>query len=421
MGTVTIDAQLPDPGARRAELCDRLRSRMSEIQESIAAKLTASGFGSSVEGEPDLERGQWESVRACIDLTLLAIELSSKWEEVLVPPAAVVQVRRVARLGLSLQTVLGRYTDGYEVLWDYLLDEIENTEIPESERAALLRSASCQLALVVGKVLPLVAAKHIETTALGNQSRQERAGVIVEALLRCAAVSTEELGYDVDGRHVAIVATGAGAETAVRRLLAIEGRSSLILPRVDGVVWAWLQTDKIPDLVAREIDRNLAEGVRLAIGEQASGRAGFRASHRQAQAAMAVAICQRKFVTRYADVLLLVPAVTDRECGDSLISIYLSPLEESPERSPSLKETLCAYFESELNTSATAARLNVDRRTAMTRLREIEERLGFLIHVRHAELEVALRLDELRHREVLDGPADEVCKLDRSNAADSSH
>lgn len=419
MGPVTIGSRIVDPALRRADLCARLRTRLSEVEESIATKLTGTELGSSVAGEPDLERGQRESIRACVDLTLLAIELDSDWDEVSVPPAAVMQVQRVGRLGLSLQAVLSRYTDGYAVLWDYLLEEIEATEMPEDERAALLRSTSRRLALVAAKVLPLAAAKHTEAAALGSQSRQERAAAIAEALLNCAPVSTDELPYDVEGRHVAIVATGAGAEVVVRRLLASEGRSSLVLPRADGAIWAWLQTDKVPDLAAQRIDR--ADGVRVAVGEQASGRAGFRASHRQAQAAMAVALCQRNFITRYADVLLLVPAVADRECGDSLISIYLSPLEESRERNPSLKETLRAYFESELNTSATAARLNVDRRTAMTRLREIEERLGFMIHVRHAELEVALRLDELRHREALLGLAGEVSKLDSGHIADSSH
>lgn len=394
------------------ELCERLRSRLPEIQDAVAAKLMDSKLGPTVVGEADLERGQRESVRACIDLTLLAIEHDADWEEVQVPAAALVQIQRVARLGLSLQAVLGRYVEGYDVLWDFMLEEIEAAPLPELDRAALLHTAARRLALVAGKLLPLVAARHAETATVGAQSRRERTAGIIEALLSSAMVSTDELDYDVDGCHVGLVATGERAETVVRRLIAIDSRASLIVPRADGSVWAWLQSTEVPDLEVFEIDRSLCEGVRLAIGVQASGRPGFRATHRQAQAAMQVALCQRNFITRYADVLLLVPAVTDRECGDSLISIYLSPLEESRERNPSLKETLRAYFEAELNTSATAARLNVDRHTAMTRLREIEERLGWLIHLRHAELEVALRLDELRQRETVDGLGGEAWALE---------
>lgn len=403
-GTMTVDPTAPS--TYRAELCDRLRMRIPEVQDAIAAKLIASSLGSSVQGEADLERGQRESVRACIDLTLLAIEHDADWTEVPVPVAAVMQVQRVARLGLSLQAVLSRYIDGYDVLWDFALEEIEAAELSEIDRAALLHTASRRLALVVGKVLPLVAATHAETASVGAQSRRGRTTAIVEALLSAAKVSTDELDYDVDAAHIGIVATGARAESVVRRLVAADGRPSLVVPRADGTVWAWLQAGQTSDLALAAIDRSFTEGVRLAIGVEGSGRSGFRATHRQAQAAMQVALCQRNFITRYADVLLLVPAVTDRDCGDSLISIYLSPLEESRERNPSLKETLRAYFEAELNTSATAARLNVDRHTAKTRLREIEERLGWVIHVRHAELEVALRLDELRQQEQLDGPGE---------------
>lgn len=403
MGVTPVDRAGLDAAAHRAELCDRLRLRMPEIQDAIAAKLIDSPLGSSILGEADLERGQRESIRACIDLTLLAIEHDSDWTEVPVPVAAVMQVQRVARLGLSLQAVLGRFVDGYDVLWDFALEEIEAADLGEDDRAAILHMASRRLALVVGKVLPLVAATHTETATVGAQSRRTRTAAIVEALLGAAMVSTDELDYRVDGTHVGIVATGAQAEPVVRRLVASDGRPSLIVPRADGTVWAWLQGGRAAELGLAGIDHSLHEGVRLAIGVEASGRSGFRATHRQAQAAMQVALCQRNFITRYADVLLLVPAVADRDCGDSLISIYLSPLEESRERNPSLKETLRAYFEAELNTSATAARLNVDRHTAKTRLREIEERLGWVIHVRHAELEVALRLDELRQQERVDG------------------
>lgn len=410
MSIMQVRASLDVAAEPRMELCDRLRSRLPEVQEAIAARLVGSQFGRTVAGEADLERGQRESVRACIDLTLSAIE-HDDWEEVPVPAPALMQIQRVARLGVSLQELLGRYTDGYDVFWGFMLEEVEAAPMSELERAALLRIASRRLAQVVGKLLPLVAARHVETATVGAQSRRARTAGIIEALLSSAMVSTDELDYDVDGCHVGIVATGARAEAVVRRLVAADSRASLVVPRADGAVWAWLQTTAIPDLGAVDIDDSLGEGVRLAIGVEASGRSGFRATHRQAQAAMQVALCQRNFITRYADVLLLVPAVTDRECGDSLISIYLTPLEESRERNPSLKETLRAYFEAELNTSATAARLNVDRHTAMTRLREIEERLGWLIHLRHAELEVALRLDEIRRRENADGTDAEAWNL----------
>ena len=159
--------------------------------------------------------------------------------------------------------------------------------------------------------------------------------------------------------------------------------------------WAW-PSGGAPVAHGDFPDLGVSPGLRISFGEPSSGQKGFRETHCQAEEAMQVALHQRQLMTRFADVLLLVPAVEDEQRGNSLISIYLSPLEASSEKNPTLKETLRAYFEAELNTTATAARLKVDRRTAMTRLRTVEERLGFPIYKRHAELEVALRLDQLR-------------------------
>ena len=53
VGTMTVDPTAPS--TYRAELCDRLRMRIPEVQDAIAAKLIGSSLGSSVQGEADLE------------------------------------------------------------------------------------------------------------------------------------------------------------------------------------------------------------------------------------------------------------------------------------------------------------------------------------------------------------------------------
>lgn len=374
----------------------RLRGRRREVEEAILGQLLANEPEPRLD-EEELRRGMHETVRACLDLVLLTIENDPDWDDLpMVPPAAVVQTRRVAQSGFGLNGMLQTYIGGYSVLWDFVLEEIKRVEVNAEERAELLRLSSVRLASMAAQLLPAVAATHARESNRIRQSREERTVGIVQALLKNSLVDADELPYDVDGTHVGLVATGPLAVKVVQTVAKTMGRGLLHVCRDDGVVWGWLSGDEpvspagFPDLGP------IASGVRLAFGEPASGRNGFRSTHRQAQSAMQVALCQRQLVTRYADVLLLVPAIQDEQAGDSLISIYLSPLEESRERSPTLKDTLQAYFEAERNTSATAARLKVDRRTAMTRLRTVEERLGFPIYKRHAELEVALRLDQLR-------------------------
>jgi hypothetical protein len=375
-----------------ATLGRQLRERRAEIEETIFARLPALDLNSD-----ELAHGCREAVRSCLELVTLVFEQEGSWDDLpLVPLAAVMQARRVARSGRALSTVLQKYIGGYGVLWDVILEEAEYAPLSNAERSELLRVASVRLTSVAQQVLPVIAATYAGERVRRPQSRDERISGIVRAVLQGTRVNTEELGYDVQGGHVGMVATGADAMEAVGTLARKLDRWLLRVPQEDGVVWAWLsgnepiQQAMLPDMGP------VSSGLRISCGEPASGQSGFCITHRQAEAAMQVALYQRQLVTRYADVLLLVPAVEDEQCGDSLISIYLAPLEGSQEKNPSLKDTLEAYFAAELNTTATAARLKVDRRTAMTRLRTVEERLGFPIYKRHAELELALRLDQLR-------------------------
>lgn len=380
-----------------ADVVGRLRSRLDEIEEAIVTRLLDVDPASAWEDEDELRRGQRETIRACLEAALLVIEHGPDFEGMqFVPAAALIQARKVAQAGLTLTAVLRRYLGGYGLFWDFLLEEIHRAEMTEPERAALLRAASTRLSSAAAQVLPVVAATHAQETTRGTQSREERIAAIVQALLAGAPVDTSELDYDVDADHVGIIATGPNAMGTVQMLAMKLNRPLLRIPRCDGTVWAWLRGGDPLTLSNLPNMGDIESSVRLAVSEPGAGRSGFRRTHRQAQAAMQVALHQRQFMTRYADVLLLVPAIQDEHAGDSLISIYLSPLEESPEKDPTLKETLQAYFEAERNTSATAAKLRVDRRTATTRLRTVEERLGFPIYTRHAELEIALRLDQIR-------------------------
>jgi DNA-binding PucR family transcriptional regulator len=135
----------------------------------------------------------------------------------------------------------------------------------------------------------------------------------------------------------------------------------------------------------------------LALGEPAWGIEGWRSTHRQAQAALAVALRRSGSggVTRYADVALLAAALNDEALARALVGIYIAPLEDSRGGGPVLCETLRVYFASERNVSSAAAALGVARKTVDTRLRTIEKRLGRTLHPCPAELEVALALDEL--------------------------
>ncbi len=152
-----------------------------------------------------------------------------------------------------------------------------------------------------------------------------------------------------------------------------------------------------PPRAADEAGAVGAGGALLAFGEPNEGLGGWRLSHRQAQAALQVALRRSEpvGVTRYADVALLAFALADEALAGSLIDIYLSPLDEQRGGGMVLRETLRAYLKAGRSASSTAAALGVVRSTVENRLRMVEQSLGRPLPACLAELEVALRLEQL--------------------------
>lgn len=78
-----------------------------------------------------------------------------------------------------------------------------------------------------------------------------------------------------------------------------------------------------------------------------------------------------------------------------LLDTYLAPLEGRGRLGPKLRETLRVYFSAGESTSVAAKDLGVRCHTVRQRILAIEEILEQPLHACNAELQVALRLDEL--------------------------
>jgi DNA-binding PucR family transcriptional regulator len=132
-----------------------------------------------------------------------------------------------------------------------------------------------------------------------------------------------------------------------------------------------------------------------AIGEPALGLNGWRLSHGLAQDARRVAIIAPEIVTTYAGVGVLAPWALDRSRALAFIDVHLGPLTADRDGGASARETLREIFKAGHQIAAAASALNVHRGTLSTRLTRIERALGFSVHTRQAELEIALRLGDL--------------------------
>jgi hypothetical protein len=372
---------------------ERLRSQCSEIEETIFAHVRDVLPDSIGDEDSEYVVGLRAAVTAAVDYGFTGIEHGEGWSGP-APSAAIIQAARAARGGVGLDTVLLRYMAGYTLLEDFVMDEAERAfSIDAATRRHLRRTH----AALLGRLTASIADEYRRELERTGRSSRQRAAERVQRLMAGEPVDTAELSYELDVWHLGVIATGAKAESTVRSLGARIGRELLLVPRSDETVWAWFGDPRrlaIADL-GRLLLAKGRPGVSLAIGEPGRGVKGFRLTHRQAQAAQLVALRRPQWLTRYGDVALLAFALRDEALAKSLVDIYLSPLDGPRQGSPVLRQTLCAYFAAERNVSSAAVALGVARQTVENRLRRVEKKLGRLLPTCLAELEVALRLEEL--------------------------
>lgn len=374
----------------RLDLTRRLQARCPAIEEAIFAHVRrVAPNPAGIKEDPEYIAGMRAAVTAIVDYALTGIEQGEEWSGP-IPSSAVAQAHRAARDGVSLDTVLRRYVFGDRVLGEFVMDEVES--LPPQTLRHIFRAQGSLL----DRLMTSIATEYRQETERTQRSPEQRRAHRVQKLLAGEPVSTADMDYELDGWHLGVIATGAKAEETVRSLATKLGRQPLLVSRGE-TIWAWLGGSQ--RLVLADVGRLLtAKGrsdVCLTIGEPRKGLHGFRVTHQQAQAAQAIALRRPQLLTRFADVTLLALALRDEALSRSLVDIYLTPLDNTRKGSPALRTTLRAYFAAERNISSAAARLGVARQTVESHINTIEIRLGRRLPTCVAELETALRLEEL--------------------------
>lgn len=238
-----------------------------------------------------------------------------------------------------------------------------------------------------------------EKRQLVAHSTEQRRTEIVRRLLSREPVDAAELAeldYEVHTSwHVGLIATGAGAEQVVRQLKAHFGRRFLPVS-LDGRVWAWVGGANMP--AAAEIERlsiNGHVGLLLAVGEPGRGIDGWRLTHDQAEEALRVALHKPEKFARYADGRLLAATLQNDTLAKSLKQKYLVPLQSHRDGGVTLRRTLRTYIDAECNATCAAQALKVGRRAVKGRVCTAERLIGCRLRECLAELDAALRLEEL--------------------------
>jgi hypothetical protein len=371
----------------------QLRLRHEEIEQTILAYVRDTVPDRIGDLDVEYALGLRAAVVAAVEYGLTGIEVGDEWLAP-IPLEALIQARRAVRGGVGLDTVLRRYIAGYALLEDFVMDAVEALDVGNASALRRLRRVQATL---LDRLLSAIADEYCAEQERGRRSSAQRLGERVQRLLVGEAIDLSDLRYELDVWHLGVIAIGNSAERALRGMAAQIGRAILLVPRGEETVWAWLGDRRrlaVADLQTVLLAK-LPPGVTLAIGEPAHGLKGFRLTHRQAEAAHLVAQRRPQSLTRYADVALLAFALRDEALARSLVDIYLTPLDDPRKGYPVLRETVRAYLAAERNATSAAAALGVARHTVESRIRKAEGQLGRLLPACVAEIEVALRLEEL--------------------------
>jgi hypothetical protein len=328
---------------------------------------------------------------AAIDYGLLSLERDEQ-EPVSIPGALLLQARKAARAEVSIDIVLRRYTAGYTVFSDFLMQEASLAEIEAVEVHRLLR----KLGQLFDQLLASIATEHGREVSIRSGAPGFRRSERLRRLVEGESVDETEFDYDFHGNHLGLVSRGPEAFAAILNLPSVLDCRIITLERSDGNIWAWIGGRSKPS--SRQLKGALArhwpEATPLSVGDSTRGLGGWRLTHRQAKAAFPIAQLYCTEPVYYSGLALLASTLTDDLLRASLRSIFLKPLECERGSGKTARETLRAYFAAGRNASSAAALLGVNRRTVSNRLRAIEERLDQRLESVGPEIEIALRLDE---------------------------
>jgi hypothetical protein len=291
--------------------------------------------------------------------------------------------------------VLRRYVAGHARLGEFIAEEAARTG-HTGDTPAFVYISRTQNALL-GRFAAAVEEEHNRERQQVARSPAQRRRELVCSLLAGEApdeTDASELRYRFDAWHIGVIATGVTAREVLESAKA--EFQLLAVAHSDETTWAWLGGARkpTPENLRRAGIASRA-GISFAVGEPGEGIDGWRQTHLQAQQALLVALMGPPNCVRYADIALLVPWLEDPVRGKALVDLYLAPLRSQKDGGKISRTALRAYLEAAKNVSAAARQLGIGRRTLAYRLETIEERLGYQLDSRVAELAVSLCLHDL--------------------------
>jgi hypothetical protein len=367
---------------------DRLEVRREEIEEAALTRSRLISAGSDGD-DPQYVEGLRAAVTAAVGFALTVVARGEE-DTPPIPTPSLEQARLAARRGISSDTVTRRYFAGYALFVDSLFQEADSAGFHRSLIQAIIR----EQARIFDCLLAAVTEEHGREAQTRCRTSERHRVERLERLLEGEQVDVRDLGYDFEGHHLGLIVNGPNALEVVCEIAGPLGRRLLTAPQDGSEVWAWLGGGHEFQLqLIEDVTRVCSPDVTIALGEPTEGLLGWRLTHRQARAALPIALQAEGSVVRYADVALVASLRQDDLLASSLHTLYLAPLARGRDGGATLRRTLRTYLASERNVSSAAAALGISRRTVANRLREVETRIGRPLGSMLTEMDAALRLE----------------------------
>jgi DNA-binding PucR family transcriptional regulator len=396
------------PSERVAELIRAAATRVleepDEAFEEVAAAVLADA-PDAVRADPALIAELNASNRANLThWTMSNLREPGARVAPLLGPETLDIARDVVRRGLD-DASLNPYRVGQNIAWRrWMTTVFDLTSDPGELRQVLEVSARSIFTFVDETIAAIREQIEGERDALTRGTHAQRLEV-VNLILEGAPITSERasarLHYELSRHHTAAVLWSDGGASDQARL----GTAADALARAVGVrrpftvvasaaaLWAWLGTDREPELAAVRSAFEPPAGVRVAVGSTGDGLDGFRRSHLDAlttQRLMDRAPGELRLAA-YEDVRLVALTAQDEDRAAEFVARTLGDVAAAE---PELRETLRVYVREGLSASRAARALFTHRNTVLNRVARAQELLP--VPLAQHGLEVGLALEIVR-------------------------
>lgn len=327
-------------------------------------------------------------------------------------PEALEIGREIVRRGIDRAVLTAAYRQGQNVCWRLWMQRMAQeaarssagTEVLVEALDATARTLFAYVDDILTGVDAQIEREREQLLGAHLAQRLETVQLVLQGAPIPETRASSRLGYELGGRHVALVlwhgdqlAEPGVLERVAGRLARVAGaHRAFTLPAGATTMWAWMTTDEAPDAAtlraALDDGDEVDEDVRVALGSHHAGMAGFRRSHQDALEVQRL-VRHRPGVERltsYADVEVAVVASADPVRAHRFVEATLGPLLDERD---AVRETLRVHLQEQASATRAARRLFTHRNTVLKRVARADELLPAPWQERSLAVALALELD----------------------------